>query len=172
MPRWASLTLLAVVPLLAVSCSSVRGTQAASDRQAAADFVNSLSQSERSVSWYDDRRNVTHLPVVGLSDERIRNLQTRADDLKIVIDRGDWSINQLERAQAVALDRLREIGVQVLSAGLTTERGTSRVLVKVLAPDESPARRLIGELTAVQLGGVDPSAIVLDVGVMMTTGTG
>lgn len=128
-------------------------------RNATARFIESIPATNRSVAWIDGE--TIHLPVVGLSIDKVEMLQEASRELRIVIDKGDWSVEQLEKAQltlTLKLDRL------IRGTGFSTDRGRSKIVVDVSPESQQEVLLKVSQMTAEDLGGVDPAVVTLEVG--------
>jgi hypothetical protein len=125
-----------------------------------------MSTADYSVVWLDPVTNVTHIPVVGLSEDRIKTLRDQVQSFEdIVIDKGDWSVKQLENLQTTLVEKFQ--GPPIVphnGIGIATKRGKSQVKLLVLPQHQAAARGVVAQLTPTELGGVDASSIELEVG--------
>lgn len=135
-------------------------------RRAFARISSALGDDRRGVAWYDPADDSTHLPVVGLSPQSIAELQAegqRQMATKLVVERGDFSVAQLERIRDRVLSRLKPwVSADLttkngdgnrVSAGLSTERGKSYVLVNITPSFEPKARSVLAEMNRTDLEG-------------------
>lgn len=117
------------------------------------------------MAWTDPATGVVHLPVVGVADQKLTDLKLASSKFGVEIDSGDWSIRQLEHARDVLLERLHSaVGDKVLGSGLSSDRGRSRLVVRVTREAERTAQAVVTDLRADALGGVDPAVIRLEAG--------